>query len=67
MKANLPNWERILRFGAACLLILAGFGLEPQWLKLSAWVSAGGFATSALLGWCPGCAMLGRRPAQRDS
>jgi len=58
---NLPNWERALRAGAG--LAVAAW----SWLSLDgqagAWLALGaaGLALSGLVGFCPACAMLGRK------
>ncbi|MBB2487398.1 DUF2892 domain-containing protein [Mitsuaria sp. WAJ17] len=67
LKRNVPAVERIARLAGATLLALAaGFaGLGPAW----AWLLGGsalGLALTALLGFCPACAMMGRRPLDRQ-
>jgi hypothetical protein len=58
---NVPNWERVLRVivGLAVvawsLLVLGG-----TWGVLLA-LSAAGIVVSGLVGFCPACAMVGRR------
>jgi hypothetical protein len=58
---NVPNWERVLRVivGLAVvawsLVILGG-----AWGVLLA-LSAAGIVASGLVGFCPACAMVGRR------
>lgn len=58
---NVPAWERVLRVlvgsGAAALALWAVPG-PAGWL-LSA--GAAGLVASGLLGFCPACAMVGRR------
>ena len=59
---NLPVWERLLRgvgalaLGAAALLIPGG-----PWAWLLA-AGAAGALLSGLLGFCPACALFGRKP-----
>jgi len=62
-RKNLPFWERILRVCTALLLAAAGFYLPLgpllQWLI---WGSAGMTLVTGFLGFCPMCAMVGRKP-----
>jgi hypothetical protein len=58
---NLPNWERALRLvlssaAAASALAL----LSPAWSWFWA-ACALGFSVTGLVGFCPACAMVGRR------
>lgn len=58
---NVPGWERVLRVLAG----LVGAGLALASLPgLVGWLVAGialGIAVSGLVGFCPMCAMVGRR------
>ncbi len=59
---NLPMWERALRMCVGLLIVAAGFfiPLEPM-LK---WAAIGGgimFACTGFIGFCPMCAMVGRK------
>jgi len=58
---NVPTWERILRviagLAVAAWSVLALGGL---WGMLLA-VSAAGMVLSGLFGFCPACAMVGRK------
>ena len=58
---NVPNGERVLRV----LIGLVGAGLSlallpGPWSWLGA-ASAAGLSVSGLLGFCPACAMVGRK------
>lgn len=58
---NVPVWERLLRgaIGAA-LVIVALLALDGT----LAWLAAGaaaGLVLSGIFGFCPACAMVGRR------
>jgi hypothetical protein len=61
-KRNVPGWERLLRAALGIVLLLAAFAVPMQaWL---AWVLSGsgiGALASALMGFCPACALAGRR------
>jgi hypothetical protein len=59
---NLPMWERALRVGAGLLIAAAGFYLaaEPlvEWMTVVAGVM---FMGTGFFGFCPMCAMAGRK------
>ncbi|MBH9578288.1 YgaP-like transmembrane domain [Inhella proteolytica] len=63
-KSKLPRWERLLR-GLAALMLL---GLVPlasgPWLLLTL-ATAAILALTALAGFCPACALLGRCSLER--
>jgi hypothetical protein len=62
---NVPNWERLLRVVAGLIAMAAGYGvLGGMWGALIA-VSAAGIVASGLFGFCPMCAMVGRRAAKQ--
>jgi hypothetical protein len=59
---NLPLWERVLRVCLALLTAAFGASLAPG--PLVAWLAYGSALTLALtgfLGFCPMCALAGRR------
>ena len=55
---NVPGWERVLRVVVG--LIVAAGALGGVWGTLLA-LSAAGIVASGLVGFCPMCAMVGRR------
>ncbi len=58
---NVASWERIVRIVAGLIAVLAGiYLLGGMWGWLIA-VSAAGIVASGLFGFCPLCAMVGRR------
>lgn len=60
-RKNLPGWERLIRLGAALGLGLCAWLFRDGPLGL---VFAAGAAMAALtsaFGFCPACAMVGRR------
>jgi len=66
LKRNLPGAERVVRLvlalavaAVAGLLLPAGF---ERWAGLAA---AAGLALTALVGFCPACALVGRRAVER--
>jgi hypothetical protein len=62
---NVPNGERLLRVLAG----VAGVAASLAWLPAPwGWVgaaSAAGIALSGLVGFCPACAMVGRKLRQQ--
>ena len=62
---NLPVWERLMRFVAVLMMIGCAwhFKVTPVGIAF-----AGGAAftlVTAIFGWCPACAMAGRRVKAR--
>jgi Protein of unknown function (DUF2892) len=58
---NVPTWERALRIAvAAAVIVYAMLALSGVWRPVVA-AGAAGFALTGLLGFCPACAMVGRR------
>ena len=62
---NLPQWERLLRIGAG--LALAAYALLRVdgvivWVILACGVGA---ALTGIFGFCPACALFGRRLEKR--
>jgi hypothetical protein len=61
---NLPMWERIIRFAVSIATIIFGLTmLRSPWNVLVA-VGGIGFALTGLIGFCPACALVGRRLAK---
>jgi len=61
-KRNVPGWERGLR--AACgiaLLIMAAMMPLADWPLWAVLASGAGLLGSAAMGFCPACALAGRR------
>lgn len=62
---NLPLWERILRLGAgaaAAAYIFIDIGGLWGWAALAGGI---GLALTGIFGFCPACALAGRRLAKR--
>jgi Protein of unknown function (DUF2892) len=58
---NVPDWERMLRLVAAAATVAVALALlQSPWSWLAA-ASAAGFGLTGLVGFCPMCAMVGRR------
>lgn len=65
LKRNLPAWERALRLGGgAALALAAAFALPAGPWALAAWAAAATAAFTGVAGFCPACALLGRRPLE---
>lgn len=63
LKRNLPLWERALRLGAGAMLAVAMFLWAPSLLvAVLGWGTAVVLGGTALAGFCPACALVGRRP-----
>jgi len=61
---NVPAWERVVRIIVATAAIAIGliFLAQPwNWLVAA---SGAGFALSGIFGFCPACALAGRRLAK---
>jgi hypothetical protein len=58
---NVPVWERIVRVvaGIAVAVLALAFWLEPVGIVVA--IAALGIVVSGLVGFCPACALLGRR------
>ncbi len=62
-RKNLPGAERGIRFAAAVAMILCGLYLFGFTVAGYAIAAAGAFtALTAIFGFCPACAMIGRKP-----
>ena len=65
LKRNLPGWERALRLGAgAALAVAVSYGAPSALVAVLGWGSAVVLAGTAGAGFCPACAMMGRRPVK---
>ncbi len=65
LKRNLPLWERALRAAGAIALLAAAWWTGIPVGGLLFWLMAASAATLALtgvVGFCPACAMVGRKP-----
>lgn len=61
-KRNVPGWERSLRAACGIILLVAAAMMPlagwPLWAVLA---GSAGLLVSALAGFCPACALAGRR------
>lgn len=63
LQRNLPAWERALRLGGALLLACAGLlWLSSGWSMALAIGSALMLGLTGIAGFCPACALVGRKP-----
>jgi len=58
---NVPNWERVLRLLAGIGLLVASLMLLGGLRGWVAGLSGAGLIFSGLFGFCPACAMVGRK------
>lgn len=58
---NLPTWERALRIGAACLMALGAWYFRDSMAAWGFGIAAVSAALTAVVGYCPMCALAGRR------
>jgi hypothetical protein len=62
LKRNLPFVERGLCLpGAIMLALVVSAWLSAGWLAWILWVSGAALAGTAIAGFCPACALAGRR------
>jgi len=61
LKRNLPHWERAARIVVAMLLAGAASVFLVGAAAWAGWLVAATLALTALAGFCPACAMIGRR------
>ncbi|MBB5190427.1 4-amino-4-deoxy-L-arabinose transferase-like glycosyltransferase [Silvimonas terrae] len=61
---NLPNWERILRVIAGLAVAVLAVYYWPGMIGWIVAISALGIVATGLVGFCPMCAMAGRRLAK---
>lgn len=67
VKRNLPVWERALRVVSALALIAIGLsGWLTSTLLLGVWAIALTLAVTGLFGFCPACALVGRKLEDRS-
>ena len=66
LKRNLPVAERVIRLvlGLAVAAV-AGWLLPAGLARWAGLAAAAGLALTALVGFCPACALVGRRPVER--
>ena len=58
---NVPVWERVLRLALAVVLVSAALTFLPAPWSWFAAVGAVAMLATGLVGYCPACAMMGRK------
>lgn len=58
---NVPGWERIVRIVLGVMVAVLSLTFLKGIIGIVVAVSAIGIVFSGLVGFCPACAMLGRR------
>ena len=66
---NVPNWERAIRVVLGIVLIAVAVVQQPFGLLGVIILIASGVVTLAtgFVGWCPACALVGRKIKQQQS
>jgi len=62
LKTNLPGWERAIRVAVGVVIAAVAYLFAPG--AVGSWIGTGMglmFAVTGLVGFCPMCAMVGRR------
>ena len=60
---NVPSWERVLRILVSLAVVIVGVVALDGLLCVAVAGGAVGFALTGLVGYCPACAMVGRKLA----
>jgi len=62
LKRNLPTWERAARIiGGVAIGVVVANGLTTGIVMWAALATAATLVLTAFVGFCPACAMVGRR------
>ena len=66
---NVPNWERFIRVGIGIALIVVALLQQPFGLigAIVLIVSGVAMIATGFVGWCPACALVGRKIKQQQS
>ena len=64
-RKNLFAWEQILRIIAGAAMVGGGLIYLPGWPGYAVAASGIALAVTGVFGWCPACAMIGRKPVQK--
>ncbi len=63
---NLPTWERAVRFAGAAAMAFCSWQYSPAPLGIVFGITAAVTVATALFGFCPMCALAGRRLGARQ-
>jgi hypothetical protein len=58
---NVPGWERVVRVILGVVVVALSLALLKGVLGIVVAIAAAGIVVSGLVGFCPACAMLGRK------
>jgi hypothetical protein len=61
LKRNLPSWERTARLVLATTLAALTWAFASGLAAWAGWLAVASLALTAVAGFCPACAMVGRR------
>lgn len=65
LKRNLPTAERLIRVALGICTGTATAALAPAlWVMIAGYATAATFASTAIVGFCPACALFGRKPVK---
>lgn len=64
---NVPAWERVVRVVAGALVIALAVTFLKGLVAAVVAVSAVGIVVSGLVGFCPACALVGRRLSKQQA
>lgn len=68
LKRNIPNLERAARLLLGIATAIAAYYLMPSdMLKIAGAIGGASLAATGIAGFCPACALVGRRIAERKS
>lgn len=68
LKRNLPGFERIVRLALAlCLAVVAHTFMSTGLLEIATYSVAALLTCTAVVGFCPACAMIGRKAVGSDA
>jgi hypothetical protein len=64
-RKNIYAWEQWSRVLLGVALVALGFlGPPGGWIGWIIALAGAGLAVTGIFGWCPACAMIGRRPVE---
>ncbi|MDR0242944.1 MAG: DUF2892 domain-containing protein [Burkholderia sp.] len=58
---NVPGWERVVRVVMGAVVAVLALAMLKGVAGIAVAVMAAGIVVSGLVGFCPACAMVGRR------
>ena len=64
-RKNLFAWEQWTRIVAGIAMIAGGLLYLPGWPGYAVAISGIALAVTGVFGWCPACAMIGRKPVEK--